>query len=105
LILKSLETLNILSNEPQITDSYALNIYPNPSSDEINVSYQLVKNAEVSLSIIDFSGKEIYVEKEEKKSQGIHSANIRISQFSAGTYIVNLRVDGLNESRKLVTIK
>jgi aminopeptidase N len=105
LILKDLETLNILSNEPQIADSYALNIYPNPSSEEINVSYQLVKNAEVRLSIIDFSGKEIYVGQEEKQTQGNHSENIKISQFSAGTYIVNLRVDGLNESRKLVTVK
>jgi aminopeptidase N len=105
LILKDLETLNILSNEPQITDSYALNIYPNPSSDEINVSYQLVKNAEVRLSIIDFSGKEIYARQAEKQTQGNHSENIKISQFSPGTYIVNLRVDGLNESRKLVTVK
>jgi aminopeptidase N len=105
LILKSLETLNILSNEPQIADSYALNIYPNPSSDEINVSYQLAKSSDIKLSIIDFSGKEIYVGEEEKQSQGNHLQNIKISQFSAGTYIVNLRVDGLNESRKLVTVK
>lgn len=105
LILKSLETLNILSNEPQITDSYALNIYPNPGSDEINVSYQLTKNSDIKLSIIDFSGKEIYVGEEEKHTQGNHTQNIKISQFSAGTYIVNLRVDGLNESRKLVTVK
>lgn len=105
LILKESENLNLLANEPQITDLYTLNIYPNPSSDEINVSYQLVKNSEVKLSIIDFSGKEIYAGQEEKQTQGNHTQNIKISQFSAGTYIVNLRIDGLNESRKLVTIK
>ena len=105
LILKELENLSVLSNEPHITDSYGLNIYPNPSSDEINVSYQLAKNAEVKLSIIDFSGKEIYASQTEKKIQGNHSQNIKISQFLSGIYIVNLRVDGLNESRKLVTVK
>jgi aminopeptidase N len=105
LILKDLELLNLLSNEPQLNDSFGLNIYPNPSSETINVSYQLAKNAEVKLSIIDFSGNEIYAGKLEKKTQGNQQENIRISQFSAGTYIVNLQVDGLSESRKLVTIK
>jgi aminopeptidase N len=105
LILKDLEILDLLSNEPQIKDSFGLNIYPNPSSETINVSYQLAKNAEVRLSIIDFSGNEIYTGKSEKQAQGNHFENIRISQFSSGTYIVNLQVDGLNESRKLVAVK
>ena len=105
LILKELDNLNLLANEPQITDLYTLNIYPNPSSEDINVSYQLAKSSEVKLSIIDFSGKEIYAGQAEKQTPGNHSQNIKISQFSAGTYIVNLKVDGLNESRKLVTIK
>lgn len=105
LILKELEIVNVLSNEPQITDFYALNIYPNPSSEEINVSYQLAKSTEVKLSITEFLGNEIYVGQAEKQTQGNHSQRIKISQFSAGTYILNLRVDGLNESRKLVIIK
>ena len=105
LILKDLTLLNVLSNEPAIDDNYGLNIFPNPSSETINVSFKLNKTSDVKLSIFDFSGKEIYTGQEEKMTQGSHSENIRISQFSAGTYIVNLRVDGQNESRKLVTIK
>ena len=105
LILKDLTTLNILSNEPAIEDNYGLNIFPNPSTESINVSFKLNKTSDVKLSIFDFSGKEIYAGQEEKMMQGNHSENIRISQFSAGTYIVNLKVDGQNESRKLVTVK
>ena len=105
LVLKDLTLLNVLSNEPAIEDNYGLNIFPNPSSETINVSFKLNKTSDVKLSIFDFSGKEIYMGQEEKMIQGNHSENIRINQFSAGTYIVNLRVDGQNESRKLVTIK
>ena len=105
LILKDLTLLNVLSNEPAIEDNYGLNIFPNPSSETINVSFKLNKTSDVKLSIFDFSGKEIFMGQEEKMTQGNHSENIRISQFSAGIYIVNLRVDGQNESRKLVTIK
>ena len=105
LILKDLALLNVLSNEPVIEDNYGLNIFPNPSSETINVSFKLNKASDVKISIFDFSGKEIFTGQEEKMTPGNHSENIRISQFSAGTYIVNLRVDGQNESRKLVTIK
>jgi aminopeptidase N len=105
LILKDVETVNVLASEPIFGDTFGLNVFPNPSSDEINVSFQLTKNAIAKLSIIDFSGKEIYIGQEEKLPQGNHSQRINIDQFSAGIYIVNLNVDGRNESRKLITIK
>ena len=105
LIMKDLESLNTLANEPQLEDIFALNIYPNPSSEIINVSFMLNKSSAVKVSIFDFSGKEIFACQEEKMIQGNHSKNIGISQFSSGTYFVNLRVDGQNESRKLVTVK
>ncbi|MES2519440.1 MAG: M1 family aminopeptidase [Bacteroidota bacterium] len=105
LILKDVETVNVLASEPIFGDTFVLNVFPNPSSDEINVSFQLTKNAIAKLSIIDFSGKEIYIGQEEKLLQGNHSQRINIDQFSAGIYIVNLNVDGRNESRKLITIK
>jgi len=69
------------------------------------VSFKLNKSSEVKLSIIDFSGAEIFTSSEEKLPLGNHSQKIKISQFTPGTYIVNLRVDGQNESRKLVTLK
>ncbi len=105
LILKDLQNINVLSNESPIEDFFGMNIYPNPSTESINVSFRLTKTSDVKLSIIDFTGAEIFTSVEEKLTQGNHAQNIKISQFSAGTYIVNLRIDGLNESRKLVTIK
>ena len=108
LILKGLEvitTQNVLTNEPIIDNPFSLNIYPNPSSDNIEISFKLSKSANVKLSIIDFSGKEIMSQSEEKLLQGSHARNLKISQFSSGTYIINLNVDGMNESRKLVTVK
>ncbi len=108
LILKDLELVNVpnvLGKETEIDNPFALNIYPNPSTENIEVSFKLTKSANVKLSIIDFSGKEILSQPEEKFTQGSHSRNLKISQFQSGTYIVNLNVDGVNESRKLVTVK
>ncbi|PWK29257.1 putative secreted protein (Por secretion system target) [Arcicella aurantiaca] len=104
-ILKDIETVNILANEPVFGDTFGLNVFPNPSSDEINVSYQLPKNATVRISMVDFSGKEIFKSVEEKLTQGNYSQNIKINDFPAGTYIINLNVDGQNESRKLLMVK
>jgi aminopeptidase N len=105
LILKDLETVAVLSNEPQIFDNFGLNVAPNPSSEDIEVSFRLAKSSTVKITIIDFSGKEILSQPEEKLSIGNYSRNLKISQFQSGTYILNLNVDGQNESRKLVTFK
>ena len=104
-ILKDVETFNVLANEPIFGDNFGLNVFPNPSSDEINVSYQLSKSATVRISMIDFSGKEIFRSSEEKQPQGNYSQNIKINDYPAGTYIINLNVDGQNESRKLLMVK
>jgi aminopeptidase N len=105
LILKDLEIIAVLSNEPQIFDNFGLNIAPNPSSEDIDISFRLAKSSTVKISIIDFSGKEILSQIEEKLATGNYSRNLKISQFQSGTYILNLNVDGQNESRKLVTFK
>lgn len=105
LILKDVETLSVLANEPQVFDNFGLNIFPNPSVGDIDVSFRLAKTAFVKITIIDFSGKEILIQPEEKLLLGNYLRNLKISQFQSGTYILNLNVDGQNESRKLVTFK
>ena len=108
LILKDLETIAVIStlaNEPQIFDDFGLNIAPNPSTEEIDVSFRLAKSSTVKITIIDFSGKEILTQSEEKLTVGNYSRNLKITQLQAGIYILNLNVDGQNESRKLVTVK
>ncbi len=105
LILKDLETISVLANEPIIYDNFGLMIAPNPSSEEIDVSFRLTKSSTVKISIVDFSGREILFQPEEKLLMGNYSRNLRISQFQSGTYILNLNVDGQNESRKLITFK
>ena len=105
LILKDIETTNILANEPIDYDNFGLVIAPNPSSEDINVSFRLAKSSIVKISIVDFSDREILMLPEEKLPMGNYSRNLKITQFQAGTYILNLNVDGQNESRKLVTFK
>ena len=105
LILKDLEVLSVLANEPVLDEDFGLTIAPNPSTEDIDVSFRLAKSATIKITIIDFSGKEILTQPEEKLMMGNHSMNLRISQFQSGTYILNLNVDGQNESRKLVTFK
>lgn len=105
LILKEVEILNVLANEPVFGDDFGLNVFPNPSTDEINVSFVLKRAAQVKLSILDFTGTEVLSSTDEKLKQGNYSQLLKINQLAAGTYIVNLNVDGQNESRKLVRIQ
>jgi hypothetical protein len=108
LILKDVETTmttSILANEPIDYDNFGLTVAPNPSSEDIDVSFRLAKSSTVKISIIDFSGKEILTQAEEKLQVGNYSRNLKINQFQSGTYILNLNVDGQNESRKLLKVR
>jgi len=105
LILKDVEIATVLANEPLDDDNFGLTVSPNPSSEDINVRFRLAKSSSVKISIIDFSGKEILSQQEEKLQVGNYVRNFKVSQFQAGIYILNLNVDGQNENRKLVTIE
>ena len=108
LILKDLEVITVqsaLANEPVVDDNFGLTIAPNPSSTDIDISFRLAKPSSIKITIIDFSGREILTQPEEKLTMGNYSRILKISQFQAGTYILNLMVDGQNESRKLLTFK
>jgi hypothetical protein len=105
LILKDVETTLILANEPTDYANFGLTVAPNPSSEDINISFRLAKSSIVRISIIDFSGKEILSQPEEKLPIGNYSRNFKISEFQSGNFILNLNIDGQNESRKLITFK
>ena len=69
-----------------------LKIFPNPGRDNINVEYQLVKNAPVNLLVTDLNGKLIINLKGLNPALGTLSLNT--TDWSSGVYLVSLRQSG-----------
>jgi len=72
------------------------NVWPNPSREEIRVSFTLGKTAEASITIYDIQGKIVErIQIDEKYQAGDHAFSHDISPLGLGTYFVAL--EGLDK--------
>lgn len=65
-------------------------VYPNPVKTTANVNFDLEKDADVALSLIDATGKQVFV----KQLQGIKGANItpiNMSKMATGSYTLKVQ--------------
>jgi len=95
----NLSAPSILENE------YKLNVFPNPSSiGEITISYQLNKYSDVKFKIMDYTGRNVMVLNNEKKSAGIYAEQVNISQLAAGVYLLITNINGEYQTIKLIKL-
>ena len=68
-----------------------VNIIPNPFANFTRISYSLLQNENVELSIIDVSGKEIYKVFSERQIKGKQIYIFNADKLSAGIYFYRLK--------------
>ena len=85
------------------TNSFALNVFPNPFSDDLQVNYTITEKTEVSLTLVDVLGREILLLVEQNQLAGQHKLEVDVSklQLSKGLYFLRLSA---NEKRAIVKI-
>jgi hypothetical protein len=67
-------------------------IYPNPTKDELNISTSRVN--QVVITMYTLSGQIVLT--------GINEKTIDISHLENGIYFINLSIDGLTYTRKVI---
>ncbi|MEZ5083104.1 MAG: YCF48-related protein [Bacteroidales bacterium] len=80
-------------------------VFPNPSTGHITIEYVLPNNAEVSVHIFDLSGRLMADVFRKKQTKGKVRANMDLSGFDSGVYIVLLRIDGISTFGKVILSK
>ena len=80
----------------------AANVYPNPTSGVATVDFTLNSASDVSLEVIDITGKLIYTSNAGVLVSGANSKSIDVSSFQAGVYYVNVLTNGTKVTRKLI---
>lgn len=68
----------------------SLNIYPNPAQEMINLDINLKSNEDVSISIVNVLGQELWSNELKDYKQGVQ--NISTAAIAAGTYFVKIRI-------------
>ncbi len=76
-----------------------LNLYPNPSSETLNISIGDDYKGELTLRLTDVSGREVWTAKAEKTGK-IYENSVNIENLASGTYI--LEVSGAKKMVKKV---
>jgi hypothetical protein len=91
-------TANINENATELT---ALNVYPNPANDMLNVNFTLANAGEVSIELLDLSGKLITSISKEQMELGAMQKQLNVAEIVSGSYLLNISVNGTTKMEKV----
>ena len=79
--------------------------YPNPFNPETSISYTLNTAGFASLKVFNTQGEEVAVLFAGQKTAGKYSVNFNARGLSSGVYFYTLKLNGFNQTRKMVLMK
>ena len=96
-----------IEEEVPVLNKYSLSQnYPNPFNPTTTISYSILKQSDVRLSIFNMQGREIQTLVNENQTVGEYSIGFDGSRLSSGIYFYRLQVESeFNETRKMVLLK
>jgi len=104
--LRTYYSVHVKDNTPNIgIEEEAENnigLFPNPSTNIINLSFDLVVNADMKIEILDISGRIVANYNNISSITGTNNIQLDISNLSCGTYLCKLTIDGDLRTRKFV---
>jgi len=80
--------------------------YPNPFNPVTDISFSLVSNAKISLSVFDMKGNLTSVLADREFSKGRHTVEFNAEKLSSGVYYYSIKdVSGNETSKKMLLLK
>jgi hypothetical protein len=92
-------------DEPKISIISDFRIYPNPTSDNINLNYTLLDENSAVLRIFSSNGQLVYKEEIDKQSAGNYTTAINTSYLNRGVYYLTLQSKNQILTQKLILTK
>lgn len=90
-------------NESQLET--LVNVYPNPFTDNTNISLQLASNETVDVFVYNNLGQLVYTESKGQLSAGNHNLNLHLNYLDAGVYLVNVKIGNTTVTKKITLVK
>lgn len=91
---------NVSLEENDVLSS--INVYPNPSSANTNVEFDLTNTSIVNVTLTDLTGKLISQPVNGEMTEGNHKVSLDLSNVQAGVYLVEITVNGVSKIEKLI---
>lgn len=83
-------------------DGQSFNVYPNPSYDQAEVSFNMIQSQSYSIAMFDVVGKLVYQSSELAAENGAVKRTIDVSNLPEGSYTVEVNINGVRTNRRLV---
>ncbi|MBI3510317.1 MAG: T9SS type A sorting domain-containing protein [Bacteroidetes bacterium] len=102
-----IDNINLTGNMVGIApyeNNSSLNIYPNPSSGEINIQLHSSSESKVEIHVCDVTGKTVQ-EKNFSANEGMNYFSLDVSALSDGIYFVKVLQDGTMTTKKISVIR
>jgi hypothetical protein len=84
---------------------YTINVYPNPTTWEAWIEFELTDRSAVHLSAWDLSGRRIEMIAEENRGAGLVRYRYDTSGLPKGIYLLIAEINGIRQAEKLVILK
>jgi hypothetical protein len=76
--------------------------YPNPFTAITNVPVNFKRSTDVTVRIMDLTGKEVFVNNYNNVSAGASTLEINASGLSSGLYLYSIEAEGFKVSRRMI---
>jgi hypothetical protein len=83
-----------------LSASINMNVFPNPTSEVVNVSFD-AKHSNYEISIIDMSGR-VMVSNHYTNLSGAQTISVPVAQLSSGNYLVSIATEGVSFNQNVV---
>jgi len=101
-IFKKSQTGSVWANKDEISIFNDIKLYPNPASQQVGIEFYLVEDEKVTISITDLSGKRIAIYENQHAGSSTYNAELDISNFPTGLYLVTLTTSNYTQTEKLM---
>ena len=79
-----------------------LNIYPNPTQDNVTINYSLGNASDVTIEVMDVTGKVVSTLNEGVQANGGHQVSLESASFESGVYYVTIVTNDSKMTKKFV---
>src|SRR5690606_37921830 len=102
--------MDVITSNPNdhsdLPDGFALEQnYPNPFNPSTTISYSIPFSVDVTLSVVDLTGRVVSTMQMPRQSAGTHKVSFDAANLSSGVYLYKINAGGYSASRKFTLIK
>ncbi|NNE56131.1 MAG: T9SS type A sorting domain-containing protein, partial [Flavobacteriales bacterium] len=97
-----IEVLATVVGIEEIEALASLEVYPNPTNEVLNVTFELNTHAEIVVSLVDQLGQIVLAEEVNSAVGASNRLELNVASLSSGLYFVQFQVDGQQLSKKVI---